>query len=225
MSIRENIERLCGEIAAECARAGRELSEITTVAASKYADADGIREAYDAGLRDFGENRIQEALAKMESLPDDINWHFIGHLQRNKVTKVVGKFGLIHSVDSLRLAEKINQVAGDRELIQRVMLEINISGEETKFGLDSHGIEELAAGVSTMANIELTGLMTMAPFTADESVVRGVFRALRELRDTLSEKIGKPLPNLSMGMTNDWRIAVAEGATHLRIGSAIFIGD
>ncbi|RKZ31636.1 YggS family pyridoxal phosphate-dependent enzyme [bacterium] len=225
MSIKENIERLRDEITDECARAGRNVSEITVVAASKYADAGGIREAYDAGLRDFGENRVQEALAKMESLPADINWHFIGHLQRNKATKVVGEFDIIHSVDSLRLAEKINQVARDRELIQRVMLEINISGEESKFGLDSRNAEELAAGVSAMPNIELTGLMTIAPFTTDETVIRAVFRGLRELRDKLSGKLGKPLPNLSMGMTNDWRIAIAEGATHLRIGSAIFIGE
>jgi len=225
MSIKENIERLRDEITDECARAGRNVSEITVVAASKYADAGGIREAYNAGLRDFGENRVQEALAKMESLPADINWHFIGHLQRNKATKVVGEFDIIHSVDSLRLAEKINQVARDRELIQRVMLEINISGEESKFGLDSRNAEELAAGVSAMPNIELTGLMTIAPFTTDETVIRAVFRGLRELRDKLSGKLGKPLPNLSMGMTNDWRIAIAEGATHLRIGSAIFIGE
>jgi len=225
MSIKENIERLRDEITDECARAGRNVSEITVVAASKYADAGGIREAYDAGLRDFGENRVQEALAKMESLPADINWHFIGHLQRNKATKVVGEFDIIHSVDSLRLAEKINQVGRDRELIQRVMLEINISGEESKFGLDSRNAEELAAGVSAMPNIELTGLMTIAPFTTDETVIRAVFRGLRELRDKLSGKLGKPLPNLSMGMTNDWRIAIAEGATHLRIGSAIFIGE
>ncbi len=223
MSISENIERLNAEITAVCERADRELSEITLIAASKYADADGIRQAYDAGLRDFGENRVQEALHKMGALPDDIRWHMIGHLQRNKVTKVVGRFDSIHSVDSPRLAEKINQVAGDCGLIQSVMLEVNVAGEESKYGLDVEVTEKLAQEVVKMENLKLTGLMTMAPLTDDQELIRGIFRSLRKLRDNLSDLLGIPLPHLSMGMTNDWQIAIEEGATHLRIGSAIFV--
>ncbi len=222
MTIIENVKNLREEIADVCSRAGRNESDITIVAASKYVGAEGILEAHEAGIRHFGENRVQDALDKIEKCPDSITWHFIGHLQRNKVTKVVGNFAFIHSVDSFRLAEKIQQVAEDNNIVQKIMLEVNISGEDSKFGLESDVVMKLVDEVISQSNVELTGLMTMAPFTDDEAQIRPVFRGLRRLRDDIEIRFDKKLPNLSMGMTNDWRIAIEEGATHLRIGSAIF---
>jgi len=222
MTIIENVKNLREEIADVCSRAGRNESDITIVAASKYVGAEGILEAHEAGIQHFGENRVQDALDKIEKCPDSITWHFIGHLQRNKVTKVVGNFEFIHSVDSFRLAEKIQQVAEDNNIVQKIMLEVNISGEYSKFGLESDVVMKLVEEVISQKNLRLTGLMTMAPFTDDETQVRPVFRGLRRLRDDIEIRFDKKLPNLSMGMTNDWRIAIEEGATHLRIGSAIF---
>ncbi len=222
MTIIENVKNLREEIADVCSRAGRNESDITIVAASKYVGAEGILEAHEAGIRHFGENRVQDALDKIEKCPDGITWHFIGHLQRNKVTKVVGNFEFIHSVDSFRLAEKIQQVAEDNDIVQKIMLEVNISGEDSKFGLESDVVMKLVDEVISQSNVELTGLMTMAPFTDDEAQIRPVFRGLRRLRDDIEIRFDKKLPNLSMGMTNDWRVAIEEGATHLRVGSAIF---
>jgi len=222
MTIIDNVKKLREEIASVCSRAGRDESEITVVAASKYVGAEGILEAHEAGIKHFGENRVQDALDKIEKCPDGITWHFIGHLQRNKVTKVVGNFEFIHSVDSFRLAEKIQQVAEDNDIVQKIMLEVNISGEDSKFGLESDVVMKLVEEVISQNNLHLTGLMTMAPFTDDEAQIRPVFRGLRRLRDDIETRFDKKLPNLSMGMTNDWQIAIEESATHLRIGSAIF---
>jgi len=224
MSIKENIEKLRGEIAFECERNGRTPDEITLVAASKYADVDGIQQAYDTGIRNFGENRIQEAIAKMAHLPKDIRWHMIGHLQRNKVTKTVGSFVSIHSVDSIRLAEKIEYVANRMKLLQPLMLEVNLSGEESKFGVESDSTIQIARILATMNHIDFNGLMTVAPYTDNDEAIQRIFSSLRRLRDRISNELNIELPHLSMGMTNDWRIAIAEGATHLRIGSAIFVG-
>lgn len=224
MGIKENIARLEAEILSECERIGRGRDEIVIVSASKYADADGIKQAYDTGLRDFGENRIQDALQKIEILPKDIVWHFIGHLQSNKVNKAVGVFDIIHSVDSHELAMKIDEVAKKMCIVQKIMLEVNMSGEESKFGLPPELVESFAEKIIGLKNIELLGLMTMAPLTDDEKILRSVFRGLRELRDSVNSKNNTRLRFLSMGMTNDWRIALEEGATHLRIGSAIFMG-
>jgi pyridoxal phosphate enzyme (YggS family) len=222
MSIKDNIARLRTEIAETCARAGREESEITIVAASKYVDYDGVSEAFEAGIRNFGENRLQDALEKIEKCPKEILWHFIGHLQRNKAAKVVGNFELIHSVDSFRLAEKIQQVAEESAVTQRILLEVNISGEESKFGLEMDSVSKLAEDIISQKNLRLMGFMTMAPFVDDEGLVHSIFKGLRRLRDDVQKNLSAELPYLSMGMTNDWQIAVEEGATHLRIGSAIF---
>jgi len=222
MSIKNNIDRLRSEIAEVCARIGRNPAEIIVVAASKYVGADGVIEAREAGLENFGENRVQDALDKIEACPDDLHWHFIGHLQRNKVTKVVGVFENIHSVDSDRLAMKIDQIAREYGIIQNIMIEVNLSDEESKFGLETEEVSKLAERILALDNIRLTGFMTMAPFVDDEEIIRNVFRGLRRLRDDLQSRFGTEIPFLSMGMTNDWRIAIEEGATHLRIGSAIF---
>jgi len=222
MSIKDNLKYLIEEIESECDKIGRDSNDITLVAASKYVDYRGIQQAYDAGLKDFGENRVIDALDKIENLPDDIHWHFIGHLQRNKATKVIGNFELIHSVDSIRLADKIEQVATDKDLCQNIMLEVNVSGEETKFGAGQKKAFEIVEHILNLPHVKITGLMTMAPFTDDEEVIRDVFRNTRKLRENIKSEFDIKLPYLSMGMTNDWRIANQELATHLRIGSAIF---
>lgn len=222
MSIKDNVKKLRNEISEHCDRVGRDPNEITLVAASKYVGSEGIKEAYEAGIRYFGENRVQDALVKIEECPEDIHWHFIGHLQRNKVTKVIGNFELIHSVDSERLAKKIQQVASDNEVVQKIMLEVNISGEESKYGLESDAVFKLVDKIIGFENARLTGLMTMAPFVEEVMLIRPVFRGLKRLHREIQERFDKELPYLSMGMTNDWRIAIEEGATHLRIGSAIF---
>ena len=222
MTIYDNVKKVLNEIDLTCAKVGRDPDEITLVAASKYTDSGGIREAYDAGLRHFGENRVLDALVKIESLPSDIHWHMIGHLQKNKVARVVGTFEIIHSVDSLKLAQRIDRIAAERGIVQKIMLEVNTSGEESKFGFTRTNLDVTIAPIISMDNIGLSGFMTMAPFTDDDGVVRSAFAELRRIRDRAEETFGQRFPYLSMGMTNDWRIAVEEGATHLRIGSAIF---
>ena len=224
MSIIENVKKLQEDISRVCDEEGRDRGEITLVAASKYVGADGIREAYDAGIRHFGENRVGDALEKMESLPEDITWHMIGHLQRNKVTKVIGNFAMIQSVDSPRLARKIEGVAGRRDLVQDILMEVNVSGEESKYGLEPDAALSLLEKIVEMPHLNLRGLMTMAPLTEDMELVSRVFGDLARLRDEMEERLGRELPYLSMGMTNDWPVAIARGATHLRIGSAIFKG-
>ncbi|MCK5832995.1 YggS family pyridoxal phosphate-dependent enzyme [bacterium] len=224
MTIKSNIEKLGKKIAAQCANCGRNPEEITLIAASKYVDAGGVEEAYSAGLRHFGENKVKDALIKIEALPKDIIWHMFGHLQSNKVTKTVGAFDLIHSIDSLELAERIDRVASERNILQKILIEVNVSAEESKFGFDAIKASSNISRILQLENISLQGFMTMAPFTDDEHSIRNAFQKLKQLRDNISSKMGNELPILSMGMTNDWNIAIEEGATHLRIGSAIFKG-
>ncbi len=223
MGIKENIEALNSEIAKHCDSCGRNPNEIVLVAASKYVDAGGVAEAYSAGLRNFGENRIQDALTKMDGLPEDISWHMIGHLQGNKAAKAVGAFDLIHSVDSRELADRIADIASERGIVQSILLEVNVSGEDSKFGFNVEGARACFSEIYREKSLNLLGFMTMAPLTGDEAAIRATFRGLRELRDLLQSENGIVIPVLSMGMTNDWRIAIEEGATHLRIGSAIFL--
>lgn len=225
MSIRENTTRLNAQIADHCKKCGRDFGELVIIAASKYTDAIGIQEAYDAGLRNFGENRIQDAIVKMQSLPEEISWHMIGHLQSNKVAKAVGAFELIHSVDSEELAIKISRTAAELGVIQSILLEVNTSGELSKFGLSIPSAKDCFRKIFGLGNLNLLGFMTMAALSEDEREIRASFRALRVLRNELQDELGIVIPVLSMGMTNDWRIAVEEGATHLRIGSAFFLND
>jgi hypothetical protein len=185
-----------------------QVGEATLVVVTKNHSIDEIMQVYNEGCRDFGENRLQEALPKIEALPKDIRWHFIGSLQRNKVNKVVENFSFIHSIDSLPLAEKI--AATGKKI--PCFLEVNTSGETSKHGFTIEECEKLPK----MEGIEIVGLMTMAPLTDDKRVIRSCFSKLRLLKEKLGLKF------LSMGMSHDWRIALEEGATHLRIGSAIF---
>ena len=186
------------------------------IGVTKSHSPDQILAYYNLGLRDFGENTVQEALPKIEALPKDIRWHFIGHLQSNKVKEAVGKFKLIHAIDSLKLLEKTGSRARELGIIQDVLLEVNISGEETKHGLKTGEVKGVLESSKTLPNIRVLGLMTMAPYGAKEEELHRIFGSLRELAASHN------LPELSMGMSDDFEIAVAEGATMIRIGRALF---
>lgn len=206
--------------AADCV--GRDPADIVTVAVTKTHGVEVVRQALEAGISEFGENRVQEFLGKYGLFPT-ANWHFIGSLQTNKVKDVVGKACLIHSVDSLRLLEEIDKRALARDAVQPVLLEVNVSGEESKHGFRPEDVFDALAEASGMPGVSVRGLMTMAPFGRPEDS-RWVFRDLRELRDSLRGMSlnGVELDELSMGMSNDFRVAVEEGATIVRVGNAIF---
>lgn len=221
--ITENLKHIEEIVQKKCFELNRKRDEITIVAVSKNNSVDAILEALNFGCKDFGENKAQELRDKAEILQDKIlNWHFIGHLQTNKVKYVIKHAKLIHSVDSFELAEEINKRALALNKIQSVLIECNISNEESKFGLQNKDeIFKLAEFIKTKSNLNLCGLMTMAPFTDDEKVIRRTFRGLKDIFDEMN-KFGYKLKELSMGMTNDFLIALEEGSTMLRIGTAIF---
>ena len=222
--IAENLAVLRQKIEETCRKSGRNPAEIKLIAVSKYFGVDAINEAKNCGLTDFGENRAQELTLKYEKLGNDVAWHFIGTLQTNKVRYVVNSAGLIHSVDSPELVEEINKRAEKIGKIQKILLEVKTSREETKSGLETETeILSLVKRCSELLNIELKGFMTMAPLTDDTNIIRKSFRDLRNLKDRINNK-GFNLTELSMGMTSDFEIAIEEGATMIRIGSAIF-GD
>ncbi len=223
MSVRENLLTLLEQIKETAVKSGRNPDEIKLVAVSKYADIPQIKEAYEAGQREFGENYVQQALPKMEQLPDDIKWHFIGHIQKNKINKIIGKFALVHSIDSENIAIEMDKRCAKRNIKQDILIEVNTSGEESKFGISPDSAVELAHFIANECkNLNLRGLMTMAPFTDDRSVIEKSFGTLRDIRDKLISDGLTEVKELSMGMTNDWQIAIEYGATILRIGSAIF---
>ena len=220
--IAENLNHLKDKIALKCAECKRDPGGIRLVAVSKLFGTDAIEEANTLGVTDFGENKAQELRDKYEILGDKVTWHFIGTLQRNKVKYAVKAASYIHSVDSSILADEINKEAKKIEKIQKILLEVNTSFEESKSGLkDRTEIMKLVKHCSTLSNINLVGLMTMAPYTDDEKIIRKSFIDLRKLKDEINQN-GFDLRELSMGMTNDYEIAIEEGATMLRIGSAIF---
>ena len=222
--IANNLAVLRQKIEETCRKSGRNPAEIKLIAVSKYFGVDAINEAKNCGLTDFGENRAQELTLKYEKLGNGVTWHFIGTLQTNKVRYVVNSAGLIHSVDSLELVEEINKRAEKIGKIQKILLEVKTSEEETKSGLETETeILSLVKRCSELLNIELKGFMTMAPLTDDTNIIRKSFRDLRNLKDRINNK-GFNLTELSMGMTSDFEIAIEEGATMIRIGSAIF-GD
>jgi pyridoxal phosphate enzyme (YggS family) len=217
------IESVAGRIAAvrvrialACERVGRDPSTVTLIGVSKTWPAEAVIRAYDAGLRDFGENRVQEALPKIATLADrgfEPAWHLVGHLQTNKVRAAVGAFAILQAIDSERLLEAIS-MASPRPV--RIMIEVNVSGEETKFGVAPAGLPGILATAAGLPNIVVEGLMTVPPRSASPGEARPVFGELRRLAETSG------LPALSMGMTDDYEIAIEEGATHVRIGRAIF---
>jgi len=206
--------------AADCA--GRDPADITIVAVAKTVGPPEVRAAIAAGVTDFGENRVQEFVAKHGLFPE-ARWHFIGTLQSNKAQHVVGHAALIHSVDSLGLLERIDRIAGTRGVVQPVLLQVNISHESSKHGVDRAEVEEMVAASMELPNVRVDGLMTIAPFQHPESV-RWVFRDMRDLFESIAAMRfnGVELTDLSMGMTNDFEVAIEEGATIVRIGRAIF---
>lgn len=205
-----------------CVKSGRDCRDVTLIAVTKTFSADCIREAYEAGQRDVGENRLQEAEEKIPLLPASLHWHFIGQLQRNKVRKVLPLFSMIHSIDSLRLAEHTNAVARDLGLFPKVLLQINHAQEETKAGFSVEQLRSQWQELERLDRLEIVGLMTVPPAVDDPEKARPWFAALRRLRDDLSSAQECSLPYLSMGMSSDYEVAIEEGATHVRIGSAIF---
>lgn len=222
MSIAENLRRVRSEISAAAAACGRDPASVRLVAVSKTWPAAAVAEAAAAGQRLFGENRVQELLAKIPDSPPGLEWHLIGHLQGNKVRKVLPLSSLIHSVDSRVLAEQIGRIAGELGLVARVLLQVNVASDEAKFGFPLAVVRREFADIAAISNLELRGLMTVPPYEEDPARVRPHFAALRALRDELQERHAIPLPELSMGMSHDFPEAIAEGATLVRVGSSIF---
>ncbi|MBV8085166.1 MAG: YggS family pyridoxal phosphate-dependent enzyme [Chloroflexi bacterium] len=222
-SIAENWAAVQRRAAAAAEGAGRRATEVTVLAASKTFGPEVLREAYDAGVRQFGENYVQEALDKLPELPGDVCWHLIGHLQSNKARQVVGRFGLIHSVDSVHLAQEIDRQAAKRDIVQDVLLQVNIADEETKSGLAPEEACDALAEIAQLKHLYVRGLMTIGPMVTNPDDVRWVFAQLKELRDSAQSRLPDvPLRELSMGMTGDFETAIEEGATLVRVGRAIF---
>lgn len=224
MSLSEKYLHILQHVKETALAAQRQLEDIIVVAVSKNHSVNEILSVYQAGCQNFGENRLQEALPKMEALPKQIHWHFIGTLQKNKVNKVVGQFALIHSVDSLDLAKKIAEVSVIKGVETSILLQVNTSGEQSKHGFTSASFLEALEELASLPNIHLEGLMTMAPLEASEEEIHIYFRRLRELRDQAKRLLGDShtFKHLSMGMSHDYTIAIEEGATLIRIGTAIF---
>ena len=222
--LRENLQEVEEKIQSACRRAGRNRSEVTLVAVSKTKPAATLQEAYDLGVRVFGENKVQEIREKYQVLPKDIEWHMIGHLQTNKVKYIVDKVRLIHSVDSLRLAEVIEKEAEKQDRIVDILLEVNVAEEESKFGLKTAEVLPLAEKLTALSHIRLRGLMTIAPFVENPEKNRAIFANLHKLYVDIKEKNidNDTVSILSMGMTNDYEVAIEEGATMVRIGTGIF---
>lgn len=222
--LQENYSQVKARIRAACERAGRSRSEVTLIAVSKTKPAFMIEEIYSYGQRDFGENKVQELTEKYDVLPADIRWHLIGHLQRNKVKYIVDKACLIHSVDSLRLAQAIQEQAEKKGVTVPVLIEVNVAGEESKFGVSVEEAPALAEEIAKLGNLSLQGLMTIAPYVPDPEDNRDIFRQLKKLSvDIAAKNIDNVTMNiLSMGMTNDYEVAVEEGATLVRVGTGIF---
>ena len=222
-SIASNLSRIRQRIAQAARRAGRDVSEITLVAVSKTFSADAIRPAYELGLRHFGENRVQEWESKRGGLSDlDATWHLIGHLQSNKVRRAANLFSRVDSVDSIGLGEKLDAAAGAEGKRLPILIEVHLGDEATKSGVTETELAVLAQSVASFKNLDLLGLMTIPPFFDDLELVRPFFRKLREFRDELNQKLSMQLRVLSMGMSHDFEIAIEEGATEVRIGSALF---
>lgn len=222
--IKENLVNVQERINLACERSGRNPQDVTLIAVSKTKPIEMIQEAIAAGKREFGENKAQELKEKQTALPDDLKWHFIGHLQTNKVKYVVGRACLIHSVDSLHLAEAIEHESARENLVTDILLEVNVAQEASKFGLKVEETEETARKIAALPHLHIRGLMTIAPYVPEPEQNRGIFRQLKKLSVDIE---GKNIDNidmnvLSMGMTNDFEIAVEEGATHVRVGTAIF---
>lgn len=222
--LKDNLEHVEEEIQKACKRSGRAREEVTLIAVSKTKPVGVLEEAYDLGVRIFGENKVQELTEKYDVLPTDIHWHMIGHLQRNKIKYIVGKTDLIHSVDSIRLAEAIEKEASKREITVDILIEVNVAGEESKFGLRPEELDEFVEEVQKFPHIRVQGLMTIAPNVVNPEENRSTFAHLRKLSVDIAKKNAHNINMsvLSMGMTNDYQVAIEEGATMVRVGTGIF---
>ena len=221
-SIVENLERVREQIAGAAAKVGRAADEIELVAIAKTHPAEKVREAIEAGQTLFGESRVQEARAKIPELPSNLRWHFVGHLQKNKIRHALPLFEMIHSVDSLELAHEMNRIAEEQGMHPRVLLEVNVAGEGSKFGFKSETLRAEMESLLALPRLSILGLMTIPPLAEEAEVSRKYFIQLRELRDRLQTEFHVDLAQLSMGMTEDFAVAVEEGATLVRVGTAIF---
>lgn len=222
--IQENIKLVEENIKKACEKVGRDVNEVTLIAVSKTKPYTAIEEALPTGVRDYGENKVQELCDKYEILPKDIKWHMIGHLQRNKVKYLVGKATLIHSVDSIRLAEQIEKEYAKADEIANILIEVNMAQEESKFGITSEETEQLVREIAKFPHIRIKGLMTIAPYTDNPESNRVYFRNMKKLSVDIGNKNidNVSMSVLSMGMTGDYQVAVEEGATLVRVGTGIF---
>jgi len=222
--LQNNLKEVEKKIAAACTRAGRKREEVTLIAVSKTKPVSMLETIYQEGIREFGENKVQEMCEKAECMNSDIHWHMIGHLQRNKVKQAIKKACLIHSVDSLRLAEQIEEEATKQNKVVSVLIEVNVAQEETKFGVSLSEAEEMIRKIALMPHIKIKGLMTSAPYVTNPEENRKHFKNLFQLYIDIQKKNvdNVTMEILSMGMTNDYEVAIEEGATHVRIGTGIF---
>jgi PLP dependent protein len=220
--ISENLARVSATIADVAARAGRPADSIQLVAISKTHDAEKVRAAHEAGQTLFGESRVQEARVKIPELPSNLRWHFVGHLQKNKIRHALPLFELFHGIDDVDLARDMNRIAEEDGMRPRILLEVNVAGEGSKFGFKPEMLRKEMEHLLSLGRLTIEGMMTIPPLAEEAEVSRKFFVHLRELRDALEKEFDVKLPELSMGMTNDFPIAVEEGATMVRVGTAIF---
>jgi len=221
-SIAENLERVREQIASAASNSGRSVDDVELVAITKTHPAENVREAVKAGQTLFGESRVQEARAKIPELSSNIRWHFVGHLQKNKVRQALPLFEMIHSVDSFALAQDINRIAEEEGLYPRILLEVNVAGEGSKFGFAPDDLREHMEALLGLPRLSLEGLMCVPPLAVESEDSRKFFVQVRQLRDSLEREFNMKLPQLSMGMTQDFAIGIDEGATLVRVGTAIF---
>ncbi|MCI6018179.1 MAG: YggS family pyridoxal phosphate-dependent enzyme [Clostridiales bacterium] len=222
--IKENIAKVQENIKNACIKSGRDVSEVTLIAVSKTKPIEAIYEAMACGMKDFGENKVQEMCDKIETINEPLNWHLIGHLQTNKVKYIIGRTCLIHSVDSLHLAEKIQDEAAKKNVHADILVQVNVANETTKFGLSTDETIDMIEQIAKLPNVHIQGLMTIAPFVDDPEDNRQIFREMKQLSVDIK---GKNIDNvdmniLSMGMTGDYEVAIEEGATMVRVGTGIF---
>ena len=221
-SVADNLDHVRAEIASAAGQAGRPAGDIELIAVSKTHEAARVREAVEAGQRLFGESRVQEARAKIPELPSTLRWHFIGHLQKNKIRHALPLFELFHGIDSFELARELNRVAEEAGFNPRILLEVNVAGEGSKFGFTPEKIRESMESLLALPRLTVEGLMCIPPLAPEAEASRPYFIQLRALRDAIEHEFAVKLPQLSMGMTNDYTVAVGEGATMVRVGTAIF---
>ena len=222
--LKENLDNVLKNIADSEERSGRKKGDVTLIAVSKTKPVEMIKEVYDLGIRDFGENRVQELTEKYDKLPSDIRWHLIGHLQTNKVKYIIDKAYMIHSVDSLKLANEISREAVKHSVTANILIEVNVSGEESKFGVSPEDLEDLIRKISVLPAIRIRGLMTVAPYVVDSEENRQIFIKMKQFAVDITRKNidNVNMDCLSMGMSGDYTVAVEEGATFVRVGTSIF---